>query len=609
MCGIAGAVNSNLDYQTLLEVIKSLKRRGPDDDGLYLSNETALLHTRLAVIDIENGTQPMISSEYGSEYAIVYNGELYNTDDVRNSLRKKGFSFKTHSDTEVILKAYICWGEECLHQFNGIFAFAIWNVDEHRLFFARDRMGVKPFFYRNTNDSFIFSSELKGILSIPSVEHKLDINGLSELILIGPGRQSGNGIFKGISELPPAHYGYFSRYEGLTIKKYWQVIDKPHTDSLEDTIENVRYLVRDAIIKQNVSDIPICTFLSGGLDSSIISSVTNRNLNRQGKKLHTFSVHYQDNEKYFTANKFQPNSDDIYIEQMVEYLNSEHHKIIIDTPELVDALFHSVDAKDLPGMADVDASMLLLCKAIKEHFSVGLSGECADEIFGGYPWYRDDTIRATDGFPWSQSTAFRYSFLNDDIAKKINPQEYVYSKYLETIQSVVIEREISPLERRMREMMKLNLDWFMQTLLDRKDRASMYSGLEVRVPFCDYRIVEYMYSVPWEYKDYLGREKGLLRKASEDILPESILWRKKSPYPKTFNPNYLRAVSERLRNIIEDGKSPLLYIVKKSALEKLISPDAKSVQWYGQLMNTPQTIAYFLQLDYWLTKYNVQLDF
>ena len=395
----------------------------------------------------------------------------------------------------------------------------------------------------------------------------------------------------------------------MTIKKYWQVIDKPHTDSLEDTIENVKYLVRDAIVKQNVSDIPICTFLSGGLDSSIISSVTNRNLNRQGKKLHTFSVHYQDNEKYFTANKFQPNSDDIYIEQMVEYLNSEHHKIIIDTPELVDALFYSVDAKDLPGMADVDASMLLLCKAIKEHFSVGLSGECADEIFGGYPWYRDDTIRATDGFPWSQSTAFRYSFLNDDIAKKINPQEYVYSKYLETIQSVVIEREISPLERRMREMMKLNLDWFMQTLLDRKDRASMYSGLEVRVPFCDYRIVEYMYSVPWEYKDYLGREKGLLRKASEDILPESILWRKKSPYPKTFNPNYLRAVSERLRNIIEDGKSPLLYIVKKSALEKLISPDAEPVQWYGQLMNTPQTIAYFLQLDYWLTKYNVQLDF
>jgi asparagine synthase (glutamine-hydrolysing) len=378
---------------------------------------------------------------------------------------------------------------------------------------------------------------------------------------------------------------------------------------LEDTIEKVKYLVRDSIIRQNVSDIPICTFLSGGLDSSIISSVTNRNLAKQGKKLHTYSVHYRDNDKYFTANKFQPNSDDEYIDQMVEYLGSEHHKVVIDTPELVDALYASVDAKDLPAMADVDASMLLLCKAIKEDFSVGISGECADEIFGGYPWYRDDTIRATDGFPWSQSTSFRYSFINDGIAQRINPQEYVYSKYLETIHSVVIEREISPLERRMREMMKLNLDWFMQTLLDRKDRASMYSGLEVRVPFCDYRIVEYLYSVPWEYKDYLGREKGLLRKASEDILPESVLWRKKSPYPKTFNPNYLTAVSQKLREVIEDGTSPLLYVVKKSALEKLISPNAEHIQWYGQLMNTPQTIAYFLQLDYWLKKYNVQFDF
>jgi asparagine synthase (glutamine-hydrolysing) len=260
-------------------------------------------------------------------------------------------------------------------------------------------------------------------------------------------------------------------------------------------------------------------------------------------------------------------------------------------------------------MADVDSSMLLLCKAIKEHFSVALSGECADEIFGGYPWYRDETIRATDGFPWSQCTSFRYSFLNDNIAKQIDPQEYVYSKYLNTINSVVVEREISPLEKRMREMVKLNLDWFMQTLLDRKDRASMYSGLEVRVPFCDYRIVEYLYTVPWEFKDYLGREKGLLRKASEDILPTSVLWRKKSPYPKTFNPNYLTAVSNRLSLVLHDPSSPLLYLLKQSSLELLLSPQCPPVQWYGQLMNTPQTIAYFLQLDYWLRKYNVQFDF
>jgi asparagine synthase (glutamine-hydrolysing) len=470
-------------------------------------------------------------------------------------------------------------------------------------------MGVKPFFYRAVGNEFIFASEIKAILSVPKVQPRLDIEGVSELILLAPARQSGNGVFKSISELPPAHYGYFSRYEGLTIKRYWQVVDKPHPDNLDDTIERVKYLVRDAIVRQNVSDIPICTFLSGGLDSSIISSVTNKNLAKDNKKLHTFSVHYHDNEKYFTANRFQPNSDDSYIEQMVDYLGSVHHKVVIDTPELVDALFLSVDAKDLPAMADVDSSMLLLCKAIKEHFSVALSGECADEIFGGYPWYRDETIRATDGFPWSQCTGFRYSFLNDDIARQIDPKEYVYSKYLNTIHSVAIEREISPLEKRMREMMKLNLDWFMQTLLDRKDRASMYSGLEVRVPFCDYRIVEYLYSVPWEFKDYLGREKGLLRKASEDILPNAVLWRKKSPYPKTFNPNYLSAVAKRLDDILKGGSSPLLYILKKSSLESLLAPDCQNVQWYGQLMNTPQTIAYFLQLDYWLKKYDVQFEF
>jgi asparagine synthase (glutamine-hydrolysing) len=609
MCGIAGAVNANLDYETLIKMVNSLKRRGPDDDGMYINGETALLHTRLAVIDIENGKQPMVSSEYGGEYSIVYNGELYNTDDVRNALRELGISFKTHSDTEVVLKAYICWGEKCLEKFNGIFAFAIWSSNEHRLFFARDRLGVKPFFYRHHKDGFIFSSEIKGILAVPSVERKLDINGVADLILLAPSRQSGNGVFKGIDELPPAHYGYFNRYEGLTIKRYWQVVDHPHNDNLEETIEKVQYLVRDSIIRQNVSDIPICTFLSGGLDSSIISSVTNQNLKSQGKELHTFSVHYRDNEKYFKANKFQPNSDDIYIEQMVEYLGSVHHRVTIDTPELVEALYSSVDSKDLPAMADVDSSMLLLCKAIKEEFSVALSGECADEIFGGYPWYRDPTIRETDGFPWSQSTAFRYSFLNDNIAHQIEPYEYVHHKYQDTCNSVIIDREISPLERRMREMMKLNLDWFMQTLLDRKDRASMYSGLEVRVPFCDYRIVEYLYSVPWEYKDYLGREKGLLRKASEDILPDGVLWRKKSPYPKTFNPNYLSAVSERLKIIIEENDSPMFHFVKRSALEKLLSPECEPVQWYGQLMNIPQTIAYFLQLDYWLKKYNVQFEF
>ena len=263
----------------------------------------------------------------------------------------------------------------------------------------------------------------------------------------------------------------------------------------------------------------------------------------------------------------------------------------------------AVDARDLPGMADVDSSLLLFCKEIKKHCTVALSGECADEIFGGYPWYRDKDIRAINGFPWSQTTSYRKSFIKDNV-KLPDAGNFVYSKYKDTIINTSKIDKLSPLESRMKEMMKLNLDWFMQTLLDRKDRMSMYNGLEVRVPFCDYRIAEYLYSVPWEYKDYNSYEKGLLRKAMEDFLPEEVLWRKKSPYPKTHNPKYLQIVSKLLKEVIENPSSPVLTFIKKSELEKLLNTD-KNEPWYGQLMTTPQTIAYFLQINYWLEKYKI----
>ena len=276
-------------------------------------------------------------------------------------------------------------------------------------------------------------------------------------------------------------------------------------------------LLLDSIRRQLVSDVPVCTFLSGGLDSSLISSVAASELKRQGKVLDTFSVDYRDNEKYFRKSRFQPNSDPEYIRKMAEYLGTEHHWVIIDTPELVDALDEAVDARGLPGMADVDSSLLLFCREIKKFGTVALSGECADEIFGGYPWYRDKDIRMTDGFPWAQSTAYRKRFLCDDYAGRIDAEEYVYSAYRKTADYAEKLATDSDVDYRMREMTQLNFDWFMQTLLDRKDRMSMYSGLEVRVPFCDYRIAEYLYNVKWEYKDWQGREKGLLREAMEGM--------------------------------------------------------------------------------------------
>ncbi len=605
MCSIAGKINLERDIRdengTFLRIQNTLLKRGPDDRGILAEKHASLIHTRLAVIDIENGKQPMEIEHY----IIVYNGELYNTEEIRAELKSYSITFTGHSDTEVLLKAYIKWKEKCVEKFNGIFAFAIWDKKEEKLFIARDRIGVKPFFYYNRNGEFIFASEIKGILASGAVEAEANLNSISELILLGPGRTQGQGVFRNIEELPPATCGYFDR-NGLKTWKYWHLEDNEHSDNLKTTIEKVRFLVTDAIKRQLVSDVPVCTFLSGGLDSSIISSIADKYFTEKGEMLHTFSLDYKDNDIYFKESKFQPNSDSTFIRIMQGHLNGENHIIKLDTDELVSALFDAVDARDLPGMADVDSSLLLFCKEIKKQGTVALSGECADEIFGGYPWYRDRTIREIEGFPWAQSTAYRYKFLKKEFAEKINPTDFIHSRYTQTVDDADTSKTKSALDRRMKEMMKLNLDWFMQTLLDRKDRMSMYNGLEVRVPFCDYRIAEYLYNVPWEYKDYNHYEKGLLRKAMEGYLPDKILWRKKSPYPKTHNPAYLKKVSELLTEIINDDNSPLLQIVKKKEVEKLLTENI-SQPWYGQLMTTPQTIAYFVQLDYWLRKYGVKI--
>lgn len=611
MCGIAGVISYMETLHDQERVLKRMQaaigRRGPDQRGMFVSEHAALIHTRLAVIDPENGCQPMHFAYRNEVYTIVYNGELYNTAELRAELKKDGISFETTSDTEVLLKAYAHYGKACVERFNGIFAFAIWEQKKQRLFLARDRIGVKPLFYHLTPERLVFGSELGCILEHPDVPHEIDIAGISQLLLFGPGRTPGCGVFRGMQELPAAHCAYYSGENGLDISCYWALEAKEHKDNFEQTAEHVRYLLTDAIRRQLVSDVPIGTFLSGGLDSSLISSVAAREFAKEGRTLHTFSVDYTDNDKYFQKSKFQPNSDPAYIRQMQAYLQAEHHWTVIDTPQLAAALFEAVEARDLPGMVDVDASLLLFCREIREHVTVALSGECADELFGGYPWYRDPEIRAAYGFPWSQSTAYRLSFAKPEIAELLEKRCDVDREYQATLARTALLPGESDTEKRMREMMRLNLDWFMQTLLDRKDRMSMYSALEVRVPFCDYRIAQYLYNVPWEFKEHGGYEKGLLREAMKDYLPEEILWRKKSPYPKTHNPNYTTAVTKLLQDRLQDPDAPILQIIRKEALEQLMYGN-DNVQWYGQLMTKPQTIAYFLQLDYWMEHYHVKLN-
>lgn len=604
MCGIAGMIGLPTSKDISNRMLATMARRGPDDSGEYSHMDCTLLHSRLAVVDIDGGRQPMTLSWGNEMYAMVYNGELYNTQDIRRQLLREGHNFKGHSDTEVLLHAYVQWGEACLEKLNGIFAFAVWEEKRKRLFLARDRMGVKPLFYTHRKNSLIFASEIKTILAYPGVRARLDAQGAAEIILLGPGRTPGCGVLRDIWEVEPGCCGYFED-GALNLRRYWQLKDRVHTENFEETVETVRQLVTDAILRQTVSDVPVGTFLSGGLDSSIISAVCAKEFKKQGKRLHTFSVDYVDNDKYFVPNKFQPNSDGHYIRIMQSFLDSEHHWCVLSAEDLMDSMEEAVVARDLPGMADVDISLLTFCKKIKEHVTVALSGECADEIFGGYPWYRDPQVRALDGFPWAQNTAHRLTMLSSALQSKLS-EDYIRSRYEKTCRESVISEDNTKEERRMKEMVNLNQKWFMQTLLDRKDRMSMYSGLEVRVPFCDHRIAEYLYGVPWAFKDYKNKEKGLLRCAMDGLLPDEVLWRKKSPYPKTYDPKYLSLVSKRLNDILRQKDSPLFTLVDREAVAALLE-DEQPWPWYGQLMKKPQTICYLLQIEFWLRHYDVEL--
>ncbi|MBQ3192379.1 MAG: asparagine synthase (glutamine-hydrolyzing) [Oscillospiraceae bacterium] len=603
MCAISGIIGLPEETETVEKMLSTMRRRGPDGEGIWRSSEAVLLHTRLSVIDPAGGSQPMCLTWAGETYILVYNGELYNTEELRQELLGKGHFFRGHSDTEVLLHAYAEYGQACVSRLNGIFAFAVWELNAKRLFLARDRIGVKPLFFAEKGGGFVFASEIKTILQIPGIRAKLDMSGVYQIWMLGPGRLPGSGVFMGIREMEPGWCGYFHNGR-LTLQRYWYLQDREHGDSFEETSECVRYLVEDAIKRQMVSDVPLGTFLSGGLDSSIITAVCAAELKDRGQSLRTFSVDYENNDQYFQASKFQPNSDGMYIRLMREHLHTIHTQTVLTPEDLLRHLEDATLARDLPGMADVDFSLLAFCAEIRKNVKVALSGECADEIFGGYPWYRDPEIRVREGFPWAQNTKQRASLLNGSQTKA---EAFVMDAYTQICRESDILPTASDSERRIKEMVNLNFRCFMQTLLDRKDRMSMYHALEVRVPFCDYRIAQYLYGVPWSFKDHQGQEKGLLRHAMEGLLPDQVLYRKKSPYPKTFDPRYEQLISERFHSLL-NRDSPLWYMIDKREAERLLFCEMPW-PWYGQLMRRPQTLAYFLQTDFWLRQYDVQFAF
>lgn len=611
MCGIAGWVNFRDQIKEnkgiLRDMTDTLKDRGPDAEGYYTSPHVLFGHRRLIVVDAEGGKQPMHKTIDGRHYVLIYNGELYNTEDLRQELIADGFTFDAYSDTEVLLAAYIRWGAECLQKCNGIFAFAVWDEAAQTVFLARDPLGVKPLFYTWRENSLIFGSEIKTVLAHPAVSPVVDRDGLTELFALGPATAPGSGVFKGIHEVPPAYYLKVTP-DASFLREYWKPTAEENHEKEAEAAEHLRSLFVDAVERQLVGDVPLCTFLSGGLDSSGITAVAARAFQKRGKTLETYSIDYQDNAKYFKASLFQPTPDQVWAEKMAAYAHTHHNTYIERHVDLADALDNAVIARDLPGMADIDSSLYLFCREIHKHYVIALSGECADELFGGYPWYTHDEMIYADTFPWSRFVSDRRAILSPAL-QNLDIEGCVRHQYLDTLRQVPHLENESRRDFRMRELFYLNIKWFMVNLLNRKDRMSMSNSLEVRVPFADYRLVQYAFNLPSRLKFAGGREKGLLRQALTGILPDEIIERKKSPYPKTHNPVYTDIVCRRMDALLKDKNAPLLELIDRNKVREIVDTRGAAYKspWFGQLMTGPQLLAYLLQVNFWLKQYHIQL--
>ncbi|ERJ10984.1 asparagine synthase (glutamine-hydrolyzing) [Haloplasma contractile] len=599
MCGFLTFFTKKLNKQRARNVLDLYNHRGPDEDGIYEENQVFLGHKRLVVVDPEHGKQPY---RFGP-YVMVYNGELYNTEDIRKDLIASGYVFEGHSDTEVLIKAYAKYKEECVEKLNGIFAFVIYNTKERSFFAARDRVGVKPLYYYYKEGELSFSSEVKGILKYFDL-NKIDYNGLQELLGLGPSHTPGSGIYKDVEELRP---GYCMKFKNRTMKiwRYWNVTSMDHKDDFNTTTEKVGSLFEDSVRRQLISDVPLCTFLSGGLDSSAITAIAKK----YKPDLETYSIDYHDNQKYFKANNFQISDDKDFIELLVKKLDFKHNYCVIDNDELAYKLKDAVLFRDLPGMADIDSSLLWFSEEVKKRYTVALSGECADEIFGGYPWFYGEDHVKEGTFPWLRDLDHRVDLLNDKYQSELKLNDYVQEKYNMTLKETPLNGDETNEERKHKQLTYLNMLWFMTTLLDRKDRMTMGASLEVRVPFADHRLIEYLYNVPWEMKFHSQMEKGLLRKSLEGVVPKEILYRKKSPYPKTHNPEYTNIIKGILSNSLKRNDTILTELFDTKKLQTLIDTngDAFLRPWFGQLMTGPQLMAYLYQIDFWFREYNLNI--
>ena len=604
MCSICGEVDfispSDKRYDTVNKMNGVMNHRGPDDSDIFFDENVCLGHNRLSVMDIENGHQPM-SVVYGNKrYTIVYNGEIYNCDEIRKDIKKRGIELRTNCDTEVVLYSYIIYGNDCPKYLNGIFAFCVY--DGESVFLARDRFGVKPLYYSVKNSTLVFGSEIKAMLENPLISTNVDKYGLWEILYLSPNFVSGKSVFCDILELKPAMCMTFDK-NGVKKWKYWQIKATPYFKDKKYAIEKTRHLMCDAIKRQMVSDVPLCVLLSGGLDSSVVSSVGQEYCKENGSVLDTYSFEYEGNKEAFKNSLFQPEKDDDFALYVASYLGTNHTVLTCPTDILSNELITATEYRDLPGQADIDSSLLYFCKEIKKRHTVGLSGECSDEIFGGYPWFYRPEMLYSDFFPWIHNPRLRASLFRDSVSNSDEGYEYIRSIYKKSLEECPILDSDSDTMKTSRRASYLSVNYFMTSLLQRKDRMSMASGVEIRVPFADHRIFEFVFNVPWEYKLENGVEKSLLRNSMVGYLPDKILWRKKSPYPKTHNPEYTKAVIKMLEGRLKKG-SYLSEVLDRQKLDEILSGNGT---WFGQLMSAPQMVAWLIQFDYWMEKYKINL--
>ncbi len=611
MCGITGWVDFARDLRqelrTLEAMTQTLARRGPDQHGTWSEHHVALGHRRLSVIDLEGGVQPMKVEREGRVLAATtFCGEIYNFRELRQELRALGGQFRTNSDTEVLLEGYLQWGAGLVDRLNGMYAFGIWDLRSEELLLVRDRMGVKPLFYYPTPSGLIFGSEPKALLANPLVRRRVSMDGMRELLdMVKTPEVS---IYDGMSELRPGSLLRFSR-RGLAKSRYWQLQALPHRDGLRETVQTVRDLLEDTVRHQTVADVPVCSLLSGGLDSSAVTALAARDW--PAGRFQSFSVDFQNNMDRFEVDAVRSSPDAPFARALAAHAGTDHTEILLHSERLLDPQVRAevLTAADGPPMfwGDMWPSLYLLFKEIRQHHVVALSGEAADELFGGYRWFHNPAAVQAETFPWLTSGSARYfggmRLLAPELLDRLDIPGYRQARYNDALAEVPSCAEDSDVDRQMRRITYLNLTRFVQTLLDRKDRMSMAASLEVRVPFCDHRLVQYVFNVPWNMKCQDGREKSLLRAAVADLLPASVLEREKTPYPATQDPRYEEGLRRELAEVLADPASPALPLLDVAkAKAQLARPTLDVSQPYNR-----GSLEVALGLNRWMREYQVDL--